>query len=136
MINALKAISFGIITIIILGLCNQLMLIMGLVGYGSLTKIYPELQAWSQVFTYVLGGLGFCTVMFFGGLVTAMASVKYSYTKTIIASILGSSASLYLSLKDEIFTPIALIFLVSGILSASLGCRVWLNYQKNKKTTP
>ncbi|MCK5696817.1 MAG: hypothetical protein KAI02_01570 [Gammaproteobacteria bacterium] len=133
MINSLKAVSLGIITILVLGLCNQLMLIMGLVGYGSLVKSYPELQAWSHIFTYTLGGFGFCIVMFFGGFVTAMASIKYSYTKTIIASILGISASLYLSLKDEIFTPIALIFLISGILSATLGCRVWLNYQKNKQ---
>lgn len=131
MLNALKAISYGIITIIVLGLCNQLLLIMGLVTYNALEKTYPVLSGWGQVFTYALGGSGYFVVMFFGGLVTTMVAVKYHYTKTIIASALGSGFSLYLSLKDEIFTPIALFFLLFGLLAAVLGCRVWLSY-KNK----
>ena len=135
MLNSLKAISYGIITIFILGLCNQLLLIMGLVAYGSLTKTYPMLSEWSQIFTYALGGSGYFVVMLVGGFITTMAAVNKHYTATIIAAILGSSFSLYMSLKDEIFTPIALFFLLFGIFAAIMGCRFQLAY-KAKKSVP
>ncbi len=133
MINSLKAISYGIISIVILGLFNQLILILALVWYSTLAKTYPELLPWSQVVTYALGGLGYFIVMFLGGLVTAMASVKHTYSNAAAASILGSSISLYLSLKDEIFTPIALFFMILGIISSILGCWIWHKYQHRKK---
>jgi len=130
-LNTFKAVSLGVITIFILGLVNQLVLIMSSVGYNSLVKIAPAFSPWSQTFTYVLAGIGFFIVMAGGGLVTAMAAVEKAYTKAIIASILGSSISLYLSLKDEIFTPIALFFVLFGISSSMVGCWMWKKYEKN-----
>ncbi|MCU7800718.1 MAG: hypothetical protein KZQ70_11355 [gamma proteobacterium symbiont of Lucinoma myriamae] len=134
MINSSKAISYGVITIIILGLINQLILIMSLVGYSSLAKTYPALIPWSQVFTYALGGLGFFIVMFLGGFVTAMAALKHTYLNAFAASIVGSSISLYLSLKDEFFTPIAFFFMTFGIISSIFGCWIWHKYQQKKQT--
>lgn len=133
MINSSKAISYGIITIVILGLVNQLILIMSLVGYSSLAQTYPALIPWSQVFTYTLGVLGFFIVMFFGGLVTAMSALKHTYANAVAASILGCSFSLYLSLKDEIFTPIAFFFMSFGIASSIFGCWIWQKYQRRKQ---
>ncbi|MCU7940730.1 MAG: hypothetical protein KZQ64_09595 [gamma proteobacterium symbiont of Bathyaustriella thionipta] len=130
--NYLKAISYGVITIVVLGLFNQLILIMALVGYGSLAKSYSVLLPWTQVFTYTLGGLGYFIVMFFGGLVTTIEAKNHSCSMAFAASILGSSISLYLSLKDEIFTPIAFFFLIFGISSALSGCWVWHKYQQRK----
>lgn len=130
-LNSLKAISFGVITIIILGLVNQLVLIMSTVGYNLLVRAYPLFAPWSQTVTYGLAGIGFFIVMAGGGLVTARAALQHAYTKAIIASILGSSISLYLSLKDEIFTPIALFFLIYGIISSTAGCWLWKKYQGN-----
>lgn len=132
MINSLKAISLGVITIIILGLVNQLVLIMSAVGFNSLTTILPEFSAWSQELTYVLAGIGVFIVMAGGGFVTARASLEQAYTKSIIASIIGSSISLYLSLKDEIFTPIALFFLIYGIIASVIGCWIWQKYQQKQ----
>ncbi len=132
MLNSLKAISYGIISIIFLGLCNQLLLIMGLVAYGSLAKTYPLLSDWSQTFTYVLGGSGYFIVMFIGGFITTMAALSNHYRYSIIAALLGSSLSLYMSLKNEIFTPIALFFLLFGILAAVLGCHFQLAYKAKK----
>jgi len=132
-INSLKAISYGVISIVILGLFNQLILILALVWYSTLAKTYPELLPWSQVVTYALGGLGYFIVMFLGGIVTTMAALKHTYKNAIIASILGSSISLYLSLKDEIFTPIALFFLILGIISSIFGCWVRHRYLRRKK---
>lgn len=132
-INSSKAISYGMITIVILGLFNQLILIMSLVGYSSLAKTYPVLMPWSQVFTYALGGFGFFIVMFFGGFVTAMSALKHTYVNAVTASILGSSISLYLSLKDEIFTPIAFFFMSFGIASSIFGCWIWHKYQQRKQ---
>ena len=133
MINSLKAISYGIISIIILGLFNQLILILALVEYSVLAKTYPVLLPWSQVFTYALGGLGYFIVMFFGGIITTMAALKHTYINAVAASILGSSISLYLSLKDEIFTPTALFFLILGIISSIFGCWVRHRYLRRKK---
>ncbi|MCW8928844.1 MAG: hypothetical protein OQL19_01245 [Gammaproteobacteria bacterium] len=133
MINSLKAITLGVITIFILGLVNQLVLIMSAVGYNSLIKVAPVFIPWSQLFTYVLAGIGFFIVMASGGLVTARAAITHPYTKAIIASIIGSSISLYLSLQEEIFTPIALFFLIFGIISSVIGCWIWQKYQQ--KTT-
>lgn len=134
MINSLKAISLGVITIFILGLVNQLVLIMSAVGFNSLSQISPELSSWSQEFTYVLAGLGVFIVMASGGLVTARSALDRAYSKAIIASIIGGSISLYLSLKDEIFTPIALFFLIYSIISSVIGCWVWKKYQQKKSS--
>lgn len=132
MLNSLKAISLGVISIFILGLVNQLVLIMATVGYHSLVEFSPALKPWSQVFIYVLGGIGFFIVMAVGGLVTAMAALERAYLKAIIASVLGCSISLYLSLKDDIFTPIAFFFVSFGVLSSLIGCWLWKKYQQKK----
>ena len=132
MLNSLKAISLGVITILILGLVNQLVLIMSTVAYNSLIKFSPLFLEWSQVFTYVLAGIGFFIVMAGGGLVTAMVALQRAYSKAVIASVLGSSISLYLSLQGEIFTPIALFFVLFGVISSIIGCRGWKNYQQKK----
>ena len=124
MLNSVKAVSYGVIAIVILGLLNQLILIMALVGYASLSEVYPVLSAWSQLFTYILGGLGYFMVMLSGGFVTAMAARKQAYIKAMMASIIGSSFSLSVSLKDDFFTPIALFFILFGILASTLGCRL------------
>ncbi|MCU7818450.1 MAG: hypothetical protein KZQ56_10625 [gamma proteobacterium symbiont of Lucinoma myriamae] len=99
-----------------------------------MAKTYPALIPWSQVFTYALGGLGFFIVMFLGGFVTAMAALKHTYLNAFAASIVGSSISLYLSLKDEFFTPIAFFFMTFGIISSIFGCWIWHKYQQKKQT--
>jgi len=130
--NSLKAISIGVNTVLILGLVNQLMLIMAMVGYNSLIKISPAFIPWTQIFTYTLGGLGYFIVMTCAGLLTAMASERQAYSHAAIAAVLGSSISLYLSLQQEIFTLIALIFMMFGIGFATFGCWLW---QKHLKKT-
>lgn len=136
MSNSLKAISLGVITIFILGLVNQLVLIMSSVAYNSLIKFSPVFLEWSQVFTYVLAGIGFFIVMAGGGLVTAMVALQKAYSKAIIASILGSSISLYLSLQSEIFTPMAFFFVIFGVISSIIGCWGWQRYQQKKEQAP
>ncbi|MCP3849780.1 MAG: hypothetical protein GY694_06020 [Gammaproteobacteria bacterium] len=133
MINSLKAIVLGVTTIFILGLVNQLVLIMAAVAYNALIKMYPLLAPWSQVFTYVLAGIGVFIVMALGGLVTAKNAAEQAYIKAIIAAIIGSSISLYLSLQEEIFTPIAFLFLLYAVSSSVIGCWIWQKYQ-NKQT--
>lgn len=135
MSNSLKAISLGVITIFILGLVNQLVLIMSSVAYNSLIKFSPVFLEWSQVFTYVLAGIGFFIVMAGGGLVTAMVALQKAYSKAIIASILGSSISLYLSLQSEIFTPMAFFFVIFGVISSIIGCWGWQRYQQKKSNS-
>jgi hypothetical protein len=131
-LNSLKAISIGITSILILGLVNQLVLIMALVGYNALVKVAPDFAPWSQVFTYSIGGLGYFIVMLCAGLFTAIASQQHHYRHAVIAAALGSSLSLYLSLQEEIFTPLALLFLLLGVVFALFGCWLWLKYeQKN-----
>jgi hypothetical protein len=104
---------------------------MSAVGYTSLSKWSPVFQPWSQVFTYTLAGIGFFVVMATGGMVTAMVALRHAYRKALIASFFGSSISLYLSLKDEIFTPIALFFIIFGLASSAIGCWLWKNHQKD-----
>ena len=133
MLNSLKAISIGVITVLILGLVNQLMLIMAAVGYNSLIEISPAFRPWSQLFTYIVGGLGYFLVMSTAGLMTAMASEKYPYKHAVIAAVSGSSISLYLSLQEEIFTLLALFFIVLGIGFALFGC--WLRQRYVQKKT-
>ncbi len=128
-INSLKAITLGVLTILILGVVNQLVLIMGAVAYNSLMQISPIFIPWSQVFTYALAGTGFFIVMAGGGLVTARAALERAYTKAVIASILGSSLSLYLSFQGESFTPVAFFFVLFGVISSLIGCWTWEKYQ-------
>lgn len=130
MLNSLKAISLGIASIIILGLINQLILIMASVGYNSLLNSYPELASWRQVFTYTISALCYFIVMASAGYITAMASKQYAYLHTAIAAIFGMSFSLYLSLQQEIFTLFALFFIIIGLVFALFGCRYWLSQPK------
>ena len=140
MLNSIKAISIGVISILILGLINQLVLIMAAVGYNSLMKWSEAFIPWSQLFTYSLAGLGFFIVMTLGGLFTAIASENKTfsshvyknnaYRNAIIASIIGSSISLYLSLQQEIFTVLALLFLILGVCCSIFGCWLWVKRQK------
>ena len=132
MLNSLKAISLGVITIFILGLVNQLILIMSAVGYNSLVAVAPAFAPWSQIVAYILAGIGFSIVMASGGLVTAMVAVKHAYYKAASASVIGSSISLYLSLQNEIFTLIAFFFILYGVISSIFGCWLWKRYQQKQ----
>jgi hypothetical protein len=126
MFNSIKAISLGVISLLLLGLVNQLVLIMASVGFSYLVKTYPSLLPWSQTFTYSMGALGHFIVMGLTGVVVAMTSApKQAYLNAGLAVITGSCISLYLSLRDDIFTLIAFLFLVSGIIFALLGCWLW-----------
>ncbi len=126
MLNQVKAVILGIISILIFGLINQLVLIISLVGFNSLIKSYPSLASWNQIFTYFVGGIGFAIVMLIGGFVCAMLAKKNVYRLSAIASIIGSTTSLYLSLQNEIFTIIAFLFIALGVLSSLLGSKIWL----------
>jgi hypothetical protein len=130
MLNSLKAITLGVITIFILGLINQLVLIMSAVAYHSLVEFSPMFLAWSKIFTYIIAAISFFIIMAIGGIVTARIAVENAYNKALIASFIGSSLSLSLSLKDEIFTPIAFFFIIYGLISSMIGCWLWQKYQK------
>lgn len=133
MFNSIKAISLGAISLLILELVNQLVLIMAAVGFSSLIKSYPGLMPWSQTFTYAMGAAGHFVVMAITGIIVAMASIKkQAYRSTVFAVFIGSGISLYLSLRDDIFTPVAFIFVVSGILFALLGSWFWLRREAEK----
>lgn len=133
MINNIKAISVGVISILIMGLFYQLVLIMAAVGYNSLMKWSDIFVPWSSLFTYLIAGIGFFIVMTIAGLLTAMASTKNPCGNAVIAALMGSAISLYLSLQQEIFTLLALLFLCFGMVCSILGCRLWLRFDHNRK---
>jgi len=128
-----KAISAGIVTIIVLGLVNQLVVIMANVGFSSLAKSYEVFSPYINLLTYIVGAIGYFSVMFCGGFVTAGICREKIYRHALIAAVIASSASLWLSLRSDIFTPIALVFLLSGILFTLLGSWVWKNSRFNPK---
>ncbi len=133
MLNSIKAISLGIITLLLLELFNQLVVIMAAVGFNYFIKAEPSLATWSQIFSYAIATLGHFIVMMLTGMVVAMASVpKRAFLNAGMAVIIGSGISLYLSLRDDIFTPIAFIFLISGLLFAFLGCWIWQRRENGK----
>ena len=133
MFNSIKAISLGIIILLSLELINQLILIMSAVGFNFLIKSYPSLIPWSQIFTYSMGAFGHFIVMSLTGMTVAITSVSNrACLNAGIAATIGSSISLYLSLRDDIFTPIAFIFLISGIIFALIACSLWLKHAAKK----
>ncbi len=133
MLNSIKAISLGIVTLLLLELLNQLVVIMASVGFNYLIKSYPSLASWSQIFTYSIAALGHFIIMVITGMVVTMASIsKQAFFNAGLAVIIGSAISLYFSLRDDIFTPIAFIFLISGLLFAFLGCWIWQRRENRK----
>ena len=134
MIDSLKAISIGMLSILILGLISQLLLIMAAVGYNSLIKWSEFFVPWSSLFNYFLAFLGIFISMTAGGMITAMVSRRIPCTNAIIAALLGSVLSLYLSLQQEIFTPLALVFLIFALACSILGCRLWFRFQNHKQS--
>ncbi len=133
MLNSIKAISLGIVTLLLLELLNQLVVIMASVGLNYLIKSYPSLASWSQAFTYLIAALGHFIVMIITGIVVTMASIpKMAFFNAGLAVIIGSGISLYFSLRNDIFTPIAFIFLISGLLFAFLGCWIWQRRENRK----
>jgi len=123
--TGLKAITAGIITIIVLGLVNQLVVIMANVGFSSLAKSYEIFSPYINLLTYIVGGMGYFVVMFSGGFVTAAISREKIYQRALIAGVIASSASLWWSLRTDIFTPIAVVFLLAGVLFTLLGSWSW-----------
>jgi hypothetical protein len=122
MLNNLKAISLGLIVILLLGLTFQLIIILSSVAYNWLAGIYPVIKPWSQYFNYAIGLSCYFVVMASAGFITASASKKQAYTNTSIAALLGMSLSLYLSLQQEIFTLLAFFFLIIGLAFSLFGC--------------
>jgi len=120
-----KGIIAGIITIIVLGLVNQLVVIMANVGYHEIGKSYSFILPYINIFSYIIGILGFAIVMICGGFITAAIAQQKIYRNAIIAALIASIASLWWSLRTDIFTPIALLFLIFSILFALWGSWVW-----------
>ncbi len=128
MLNNLKAISLGFITIILFGLLNQLIFIMASVGYNALLKSFSGLLPYKQLFVYVSGIICFFIVMASAGYIAAMSSKKHPYINTSIAAFSGMSFSLYFSLQQEVFTLFALLFIMLGLLFSLYGCYRWVNH--------
>lgn len=123
--QGIKAIVTGIIVITVLGLVNQLVVIMANVAYHELTKSYSFLAPYIDIFTYIVGGVGFAIVMACGGIVTAMMTLENVYRNAIIAALIASSVSLWWSLRTDIFTLVALLFLVFGVIFTVWGSWAW-----------
>jgi len=120
-----KAVSAGIITIVVLGLVNQLVVIMANVAYNEVAKSYVFLSPYLNLFTIMVGAIGFAIVMVCGGFITAFISQENIYRYSIIAALIASIASLWWSLRSDIFTPIALLFLIFGVVFSIWGSWMW-----------
>lgn len=123
--NGLKALIIGIVTIIILGLLVQVAVLLAEVGYNSLSNTYSILDPYKNVFVYSIVAIGFALVMICGGYVTAAVSRQKIYLYSSIAAFTACGISLWSSLVTEIFTPIAVLFLIYGISFSLLGSWLW-----------
>jgi hypothetical protein len=123
--KSFKAIFSGFLTIILLGLCNQLLVIMAAVWFNHLGKTYPLIVAYEQALLNTLLIIGLFFVMAAGGYVTAAIAPRRIYFHSMIAALSGSSLSLYLSLRQDILTPMALLYLFVGIAFCLAGSWIW-----------
>ena len=123
--RGIKALIVGISTIIILGLLSQLTVLLADVAYNSLAKNYSIFTPYRKLFTYFMTAVGFALVMLCGGYVTAAIARQKIYLYSSIAAIVSCSISLWSSLITEIFTPLAIFFLLYGITFALLGSWFW-----------
>ena len=123
--NSLKAIISGFITITVLGLCNQLLVIMAAVWFNHLGETYALIAAYEQALLNTLLIIGLFFVMAAGGYVTAALSPRRIYLHSMIAALIGSGLSLYLSLRQDILTPMSLLYLLTGIVFCLVGSWYW-----------
>lgn len=123
--NSLKAIISGFITITVLGLCNQLLVIMAAVWFNHLGETYPLIATYEQALLNTLLIIGLFFVMAAGGYVTAAIAPRRIYWHSMMAALAGSGLSLYLSLRQDMLTPIALLYLLLGISFCLAGSWYW-----------
>ena len=123
--KSLKAIISGFITIMLLGLCNQLVVIMAAVWFNHLGESYPLIAAYEQDLLNTLLITGLFFVMAAGGYVTAAIAPRRIYLHSMIAALIGSSLSLYLSLRQDMLTPMALLYLFFGVTFCLAGSWYW-----------
>jgi len=129
--KSLKAIISGFITIMVLGLCNQLLVIMAAVWFTHLGKTYPLIATYEQALLNTLLLIGLFFVMTTGGYVTAAIAPRHIYFHSMMTALISSGLSLYLSLRQDILTPIALLYVLLGIAFCLIGSWYW-----NRKNRP
>jgi hypothetical protein len=126
--NSIKALTAGIICVIILGLTFQLFFIMADVGYNLLMNHYPAIKAYKQIFYYIIGLPGFFLVMATGGYLTSFYARKNVIIHSTIVGALTCGLALYTSINEDRLTLIGAGFFIVGILFTISGSLYW---QKN-----
>jgi len=128
MIN-IKALLAGVTFVIFSGLLYQLIYILLATGYAVVIKEHPGWQITGQVFSYILGGIGYFIIMSSGSYLTAYIAKKHIYLHVILIAILSTGISLFASVREDGFTLNSILFVLLGIAFALVGGYTWTRHQ-------
>ncbi|MDH5572560.1 MAG: hypothetical protein OEY89_12395 [Gammaproteobacteria bacterium] len=119
--KSFKAIFFGCMFVVIVGLVVQLAFIFLAVGYIELAKSLPFLNAIGDYFRYLVGFPVFFLIMFSGGYITAAMAEKNVILHCLIVGLLTVGTMLASAIYDYDLTVsgyflfgLAMVFPVAG----------------------
>lgn len=125
----LKALLAGIATIVILGLVMQLIYIFIAVGYVEVLKLYPGFAAVGDPLAKVAFWLAFVAVMALGGYLTAEVAGGRALLHAALVGGVTTVGSLLTSLDAGEITHGGVVFVLGGLLFATLGGYYWQRRQ-------
>jgi len=131
--RSLKAITTGIIFIIVISLLMQLAYIFVAVAYNSLANNYSFLADISGSLNYLVGIPLFMLIMFSGGYITALIATKRVVLHCAIVASVTTGGMILWSLENAQLSLTGIIVFILAILSASAGGIYWQrDYKLNK----
>lgn len=102
--NSLKAITSGVVFIIVAILLMQLAYLLITVASNHFAKTYPFLDEVPAYFTYLITFPVFVGIMFTGGYLTAVISQQKAVLQTIIVGLITTGGMMWLALENAELT--------------------------------
>ena len=126
-----KAVSVGIVVVVVLGLLLQLAFTSIVVGQIELSRNYPEYSSTIKAIPYLVGFGGFFLVMAIGGYVTASIALTRVVLNALVVGAVTAGISLWLSVSGGEVKLMSLIFLILGVAFCISGALLWRARQRS-----
>lgn len=123
--NSIKAITAGIVFIIVATLLMQLAYLFIAVSYNSLAKSYPYLNEISGIFRYLTTISVFIMIMFAGGYLTAMIVETRVLIHSFIVGFITTAGMMWMALENANFTTTGIIINSLMLIATTLGGFYW-----------
>lgn len=119
--SSIKAISAGVVFVLLTVFLLQIAYIFIAVGYNAMAKTYPFLNDIAGSFRYVVGIPLFSAVMFTGGCITAKIARTKIVLHCVVVGLIVAVSMFYPLLQHSNLTVIGIVVFILAIVAATGG---------------